>query len=102
MGALFTVTGVLDTRDAARALRAVLAGSGIVHERIRLTANLGNLDMPDDPGRQVATRARRADRRSSTGGAEAVRCGAYLVSVDVRSLRDRERVEALMAAAGAR
>ena len=79
MSFLFTVTGVLDTKDAARAFRAVLAASGIAHERIRLAGR--------DPARSTANVGRN---------------GACLVSVDVRSPGDRMRVEALMAAAGAR
>ena len=75
MSFLFTVTGVLETKDAARAFRALLAGSGIAHERIRLDLN---------------------------PAARAVRSGACRVSVDVRSSRDRMRIEELMAAAGAR
>ena len=74
MGSLITVTGVLHTEAAARKLRAILAGCGIAHERVSLTLE----------------------------HIKAARSGACVLSVDVRSARDRRRVEALMAAAGAR
>ena len=34
MDSLFTVTGTLDTKESARAFRALLAGSGIAHDCI--------------------------------------------------------------------
>lgn len=98
MGSHFTVTGVLDTKDAARAFRALLAGSGIAHERIRLILNAA--DTGEAGSRDHGRRVRGADHGQR--GAQAVRRSGCLVSVDVRSLRDRMRVEALMAAAGAR
>ena len=73
-----TVTAVLATEAAARTLRAAVAGSGIEHHRISLRFE------------------------PATDSMVAHRGGAYVVSVDVRSARDRIRVEALMAAAGAR
>lgn len=95
MSLVFTVTGVLETQDAARAFRALLAGSGIAHERIRLDLNPAAPHLPVRSSRQSGARLRRTGRSLSTHAACAV-------SVDVRSHRDRERIEELMAAAGAR
>ena len=98
MGFHFTVTGVLETEGAARAFRALLAGSGIAHERIRLDLDPAAPDLPGRLARQKGTRLRRAGRSPSNGAGS----GACLVSVDVRSPLDRMRIEELMAAAGAR
>ena len=95
MSSRFTVTGILDTRDAARAFRTVLAASGIALERVRLTLSPTEPDRNGEFPHPDHLRPRRAGRET-TGR------GACLVSVDVRSPRDRVRVQALMAAAGAR
>ena len=99
MGFLFTVSGVLETEHAARAFRALLAASGIAHERIRLDPNPPVPDLPGGVSGRSGIRSRGA---SATPYSRAVRRGACLVSVDVRSQRDRMRIEELMAAAGAR
>ncbi len=116
MASCITVSGVLDTESAARALRAVLAGSGIAHERISLVPSPGAPDAPAEsaghssPNDSGQGSVRLHDRDVHSPGedgagaahAEAMPGDAYLVSVDVRNAHDRMRVEALMAAAGAR